>query len=62
MSESAGAKTLIVCVSIHHGNTRRVAEAMANEIGATILTPDEVGPEQLDDYDLVGWGADRARS
>lgn len=57
MSVSAAAKTLIICVSFHHGNTRRVAEAMANELGATILTPDEVSLELLDDYDLVGWGS-----
>lgn len=50
-------RTLIICVSFHHGNTRRVAEAMANKVGATILTPDEVRPDQLDDYDLVGWGS-----
>jgi flavodoxin len=53
----AASKTLIICVSFHHGNTRRIAEVMANEIGATILTPDEVSPEQLDDYDLIGWGS-----
>jgi flavodoxin len=53
----ATSKILIICASFHHGNTRRIAEAMANEIGATILLPDEVGPAQLDDYDLVGWGS-----
>lgn len=30
---------------------------MADAIGATVLTPDEIHPEQLDDYDLVGWGS-----
>lgn len=50
-------KTLILCVSMHHGNTRRIAEAVAEETGATIVTPDEFHPEQLDGYDLVGWGS-----
>jgi flavodoxin len=57
MSEFAAFKTLIICVSFHHGNTRRIAEAMAEEMGATILTPDEVRPNQLDNYDLIGWGS-----
>ena len=57
MRESAESKTLIICVSIHHGNTRRIAEAMAEEIQADLVTPDQVCPEQLDDYDLVGWGS-----
>ena len=53
----ATGKTLIICDSVHHGNTRRIAEAMAEEMGATVLTLEEVHPEQLEDYDLVGWGS-----
>jgi flavodoxin len=53
----ASGKTLLICFSSHHGNTRRVADAMAEEIGATILTPEQVRPEQIDDYELVGWGS-----
>ena len=51
------AKVLIICFSAHHGNTLRVGGAMAEAIGATILTPEQVAPEQLNDYDLVGWGS-----
>jgi flavodoxin len=50
-------KTLLICFSAHHKNTQRVAEAMAEEIGATILAPAEVQPELLEDYDLIGWGS-----
>jgi flavodoxin len=53
----SASSTLIVCFSAHHGNTRRVADAMAEEMGAAILTPEQVRPEQLDDYELVGWGS-----
>lgn len=49
--------TLIILVSWHHGNTRRVAEAMAEVLAARIVTPEEVRPEQLDDYELIGWGS-----
>jgi flavodoxin len=50
-------KALIICDSRHHGNTRRIADAMAEAIGATILAPDQVQPETLNDFDLVGWGS-----
>lgn len=47
-------KTLIIYASTHHGNTRRVAEAMAKAAGADLADalagpcPDPIG------YDLVG--------
>ncbi|MCE9526058.1 MAG: flavodoxin family protein [Planctomycetales bacterium] len=53
----ASGKTLIICFSAHHGNTRRIAEAIAEVSDATVVTPEEVQPEQLQDYDLVGWGS-----
>ena len=53
----ASGKILLICFSAHHGNTRRVADTMAEEIGATVLTPEQVAPAQLDDYSLVGWGS-----
>ena len=53
----ASGRVLIICFSSHHGNTRRVADAMAMELGATILAPEKVHVEQLEEYDLVGWGS-----
>jgi flavodoxin len=50
-------KVLVVVCSYHHGNTRKVAEAMAEELGAEIRTPDQVSPETLAGYGLVGFGA-----
>ncbi len=50
-------KILIVYRSYHRMNTRKVARAMAEATGATLATVDEVRPEDLDGYDLVGFGS-----
>lgn len=50
-------KSLIVCVSKSHGNTRRVAERMAGVLGADVVEPESVDPEALRSYDLVGFGS-----
>lgn len=50
-------KSLIVCVSKSHGNTRRVADRMAEVLGAEVLEPESVDPRQLREYDLVGFGS-----
>ncbi len=50
-------KSLIVCVSTSHGNTRRVADRMAEVLGAKVVEPESVDPEKLREYDLVGFGS-----
>ncbi len=50
-------KTLIVCYSYHHNNTQKVAEAMAGILDAQIKTPQQTSPEELSQYDLVGFGS-----
>jgi len=50
-------KVLLVVSSYHHGNTRKIADAIAEAMGAAVLTPDQVDPETLVGYDLVGFGA-----
>ncbi|MGW4354648.1 flavodoxin family protein [Nocardia sp. NPDC004582] len=50
-------KVLIVCVSVSHGNTRRVAEAMGEVLGARVVEPEEVTAGELGEYDLVGFGS-----
>ena len=50
-------KPLIVCVSIHHGNTLKIAEAMAEVLEAEILSPRQVLAKRLSDYDLIGLGS-----
>lgn len=50
-------KSLIVCVSKSHGNTRRVADRMAEVLAADVVEPESVDPEKLGQYDLVGFGS-----
>jgi flavodoxin len=50
-------KSLIVCVSTSHGNTRRVADRMAEVLDAEVVEPESVNPEKLCEYDLVGFGS-----
>ncbi len=50
-------RTLIVYVSVHHGNTERVARAMAEALNAEIVTPDEINPGEVVRYDMVGFGS-----
>lgn len=50
-------KTIIVYESYHHGNTRKVAEAMGLELDARLARPAEVDPAMLGDYGLIGFGS-----
>ncbi|MFG3426891.1 flavodoxin family protein [Streptomyces californicus] len=50
-------KAVIVCVSVSHGNTLRVADAMARVLGASVVTPEEADPRELAAADLVGFGS-----
>jgi flavodoxin len=49
-------KAAVVCVSVSHGNTARVADVIAEELGAEVLTPDAAA-ELLDHCDLLGVGS-----
>jgi len=50
-------KSLLVLVSYHHKNTEKVAKVMARVLGAPIKTPQETDSQELQDYDLVGFGS-----
>lgn len=50
-------RTLIVYVSIHHGNTKKVAEAMANILSTDLLKVKQADAGVLEQYDLVGFGS-----
>ncbi len=50
-------KVLIIYQSVHHGNTKKVAEAMAGILGATLATPGDVDVNALGEYDLIGFGS-----
>lgn len=52
-------KCLILCKSVHHGNTARVARAMADALGKDVVmaAPEDVPPTSLGDYGLLGLGS-----
>jgi flavodoxin len=50
-------KSLVVVFSYHHNNTEKVARVIANVLGAGVKTPQQVRPEEIAEYDLVGFGS-----
>jgi flavodoxin len=52
-------KSIIIYESVHHHNTEKVAKVIANEIGAELVNVRNFNDshENLDDYDLVGFGS-----
>jgi flavodoxin len=50
-------KALVVVFSYHHGNTEKIAHAVANVLGAPVKTPQQVNPGEIAEYDLVGFGS-----
>jgi flavodoxin len=50
-------KALIICWSEHHGNTKKIADAMASVLHSEVIKPTDVDVETLDDYDLIGFGS-----
>jgi len=52
-----GKKCLLVLFSYHHNNTEKAANVFARVLDAQIIKPQEVDPEQLREYDLVGFGS-----
>lgn len=56
-ASNSSARVALVVASVHHGNTRSVAEAMASVLHADIMSPEEVTPDTLSQYDLVGFGS-----
>ena len=50
-------KSLLVLYSYHHRNTEKVAKVFAKVLDAEIKHPQQIDPEELHQYDLVGFGA-----
>ncbi len=50
-------KTLLIVSSYHHGNTLKVAEAIADVLHAGIVPADQARPGILADYELLGFGS-----
>ncbi|MFW6014361.1 MAG: flavodoxin family protein [Nanoarchaeota archaeon] len=50
-------KVLIICQSIHHNNTLKIAKAIGNVLNAEIKKPSEVVQKELNKYDVIGLGS-----
>ncbi len=50
-------KSIIVFQSVHKGNTKKIADALAGELGAKLVKPGEIKVNNLNDYDLIGFGS-----
>src|SRR3972149_9705015 len=50
-------KSLLIVFSYHHNNTEKIAKIFANVLGSPIKTPQQIDPEEIKQYDLVGFGA-----
>ena len=50
-------KSLVIVFSCHHGNTEKIANAIAGSLDELVKTPDQVIPEEIGEYDLIGFGS-----
>jgi len=57
LKESSQVKSLVIVFSYHHNNTEKIANACAKALGAGVRTPQQIRPEEIADYDLVGFGS-----
>ena len=50
-------KSLVIVYSYHHHNTEKIAQVIAHVLDAPVKKPDEVNPEEISEYGLVGFGS-----
>jgi len=50
-------KSLLVLFSYHHNNTEKIAKVFAKVLDAQIKTPQQINPEELQEYSLIGFGS-----
>ncbi|MGP8188948.1 MAG: flavodoxin family protein [Methanobacterium sp.] len=47
----------IIYKSVHHGNTKRIAEVIVNSLGGDLLDLKDIKADVVKDYDLIGFGS-----
>ena len=52
-----GKNVLIIYQSVHHGNTKKIAQAMAEVLDAEIRKPSEINIGEVGKYNLIGFGS-----
>lgn len=50
-------KSLLVVFSYHHKNTEKIAKVFAKVLDAQINTSQQTNPEELQEYNLIGFGS-----
>ena len=50
-------KSLLVVFSYHHNNTQKITKVFAEVLDAEIKIPREINLEELQEYDLLGFGS-----
>jgi flavodoxin len=50
-------RSLLIVVSYHHKNTEKIASVFARVLEAQIRKPNEIHTEELQEYDLIGFGS-----
>ena len=50
-------KTLLVVFSYHHKNTEKIAHVFAKILDAPIKPPQQINPDELQEYSLIGFGS-----
>ena len=48
---------LVFYSSYHHNNTEKIAKSIAKVLDAEVKKPQELNPEDLQKYDLIGFGS-----
>ncbi len=50
-------KALVIYISVHHGNTEKIAKVMANALDADLLQVKQMNASMLEQYDFIGFGS-----
>jgi len=50
-------KSLIVVASVHHGNTKKVVDAISNQFEVEVVDSTRIKEKDLSSYDLIGFAS-----
>jgi flavodoxin len=50
-------KSLVIVYSYHHHNTEKIANVISKVLDAQIKKPKQINPEELQEYNLIGFGS-----
>lgn len=50
-------KTIVIYESVHHGNTKKIADVIAKTLGADEMKAEDVNIDAVKDYDVIGFGS-----